>query len=50
VTLNRKPSNKALAWRHGIDGAVLDKDIRVKEIGNWIAHQVMPTRSRRGRG
>jgi GMP synthase (glutamine-hydrolysing) len=50
VTLNREPSNKALAWRHGIDGAVLDKDIRVKEIGNWIAHQVMPTRSRRGRG
>jgi len=46
--LDRAPT-KALAWRHGTDAAVLDKGMRVKEIANWIAHQVLPTRSRRGR-
>ena len=49
-TLDRNPGTKALAWRHGIDAAVLDRGIRVKEIANWIAHQVLPTRARRGRG
>jgi GMP synthase (glutamine-hydrolysing) len=44
------PANKALAWRHGIDAAVLDKAVRVKEICNWITHRVLPTRARRGRG
>jgi GMP synthase (glutamine-hydrolysing) len=48
-TLDGTPASKALAWRHGIDGAVLDKGIRVREIANWIAHQVLPTRSQRGR-
>jgi GMP synthase (glutamine-hydrolysing) len=47
--LEGAPSSKALAWRHGIDGAVLDKGTRVREIANWIAHQVLPTRSKRGR-
>jgi len=50
IVLDREPTNKALAWRHGIDGAVLDKGIRVKEVENWIRHQVLPTRARRGRG
>jgi GMP synthase (glutamine-hydrolysing) len=50
IVLDREPATKALAWRHGIDGAVLDKGIRVKEVENWIRHQVLPTRARRGRG
>jgi GMP synthase (glutamine-hydrolysing) len=49
-TLHRDPANKALAWRHGIDGAVLDKTLRVKEIVNWIDTLVLPKRARRGRG
>jgi GMP synthase (glutamine-hydrolysing) len=44
------PANKALAWRHGVDAAVLDKAVRVKEICNWITRRVLPTRARRGRG
>jgi GMP synthase (glutamine-hydrolysing) len=44
------PTNKPLAWRHGIDAAVLDKAVRVKEICNWITRRVLPTRARRGRG
>jgi GMP synthase (glutamine-hydrolysing) len=50
VTLDRDPANRALAWRHGIDGAVLDKGMRVKEVANWIARMVLPTRAARGRG
>jgi GMP synthase (glutamine-hydrolysing) len=48
--LHSDPHNKSLAWRHGIDGAVLEKPTRVKEIENWIAYQVLPTRAKRGRG
>lgn len=46
----RDPGNAALAWRHGIDGAVIRKDLRTLEIRNWIIHHVLPTRTRRGRG
>jgi GMP synthase (glutamine-hydrolysing) len=48
--LHRDPGNKALAWRHGVDGAVLDRSLRVKEIVNWIDTLVLPMRARRGRG
>ena len=48
--LHSNPRNQALAWKHGIDSSVLDKSVRVKEIENWIEHQVLPTRSKRGRG
>lgn len=50
IVLDREPDNKPLAWRHGINGAVLEKPLRVKEVENWITHQVMPTRAKRGRG
>jgi GMP synthase (glutamine-hydrolysing) len=48
-TLDCDPGDKSLAGRHGIDGAVLDKPMRVREVFNWIERQVLPTRSRRGR-
>jgi GMP synthase (glutamine-hydrolysing) len=50
VTLEREPTNKPLTWRHGIDGAVLDKKIRTTEVANWLEYQVKATRTRRGRG
>jgi GMP synthase (glutamine-hydrolysing) len=49
MKLHREPGNKPLAWRHGIDGAVLDRGLRVKEVANWIDRMVLPTRSKRGR-
>jgi GMP synthase (glutamine-hydrolysing) len=49
MMLDREPGNKPLAWRHGVDGGVLDKEKRVKEVANWIAHQVIPTQAKRGR-
>ena len=50
VTLDRDPTNKPLAWRHGVDAAVLDRKLRVKEVANWIERLVLPTRAARGRG
>lgn len=48
--LERDPANHALVWRHGVDGAVISKDLRTMEIRNWVRHQVIPTRAARGRG
>jgi GMP synthase (glutamine-hydrolysing) len=50
MALDREPTNRPLAWRHGIDGAVLDRSLRVKEVANWIDRMVLPTRVSRGRG
>ncbi|MEP9379626.1 type 1 glutamine amidotransferase [Aquabacter sp. CN5-332] len=48
--LERDPTNHALVWRNGVDGAVISKDLRTREIRNWVQHQVIPTRANRGRG
>lgn len=48
--LDRDPSSKRLAWRHGVSHNVLDKKLRTSEIANWIEFQVLPTRAKRGRG
>ena len=48
-TLDRDPDNKPLAWRYGMDDTVLDRRVRATEIANWIAHQVLPGRAKRGR-
>lgn len=45
----RDPGNKALAWRCGIDDAVIAKPVRTLEIRNWVDRLVRPTRSARGR-
>lgn len=49
-TLDREPTNKPLAWRHAMDETVLNTRVRTAELANWIIHQVMPTRLKRGRG
>ena len=48
--INADPTIKWLAWRHALDQVILDKAIRVKEISNWLDHQVRPMREKRGRG
>jgi GMP synthase (glutamine-hydrolysing) len=48
-TLQRKPDNKPLAWRYGMDEAVLKESARTTELANWITHQVLPIRAKRGR-
>jgi GMP synthase (glutamine-hydrolysing) len=48
--LDRDPTSKRLAWRHGVSKNVLDKKLRVGEVANWIEFQVLPMRVKRGRG
>ena len=48
--LDRNPTDKRLAWRYGISRNVLDKQLRTGEVANWLQFQVLPTRSKRGRG
>ena len=47
--LQHQPALKPIAWRYGIDDTVLDARVRTAEIANWITHQVLPARSKRGR-
>jgi GMP synthase (glutamine-hydrolysing) len=47
--LDRDPDNKPLAWRYALDETVLDARVRTTELANWIRHQVLPARARRGR-
>ncbi|HVY00133.1 MAG TPA: type 1 glutamine amidotransferase [Pseudorhodoplanes sp.] len=49
-SLHDDPDQKWIAWKHALDRLILDKSIRVKEIANWIDHQVKPVRMKRGRG
>jgi len=48
--LHQDPTNRRLAWRHGINGAITNKAVRVTELRNWIEQKVKPTRAARGRG
>jgi GMP synthase (glutamine-hydrolysing) len=48
--LQHAPGLTPIAWRYGIDNTILDARVRTAEIANWITHQVLPTRARRGRG
>jgi GMP synthase (glutamine-hydrolysing) len=47
--LHADPSRRDLAWRHGLDGEVLDPVRRTTEIRNFVNHWVKPAKSRRGR-
>ena len=44
--LHQDPSRKDLAWLLGVDQDVMNEDIRVAEVRNWIEHQVLPALGR----
>ena len=48
--LERNPADPALAWQHGLSGAVTEEAHRSRELKNWIERLVLPTRAKRGRG
>ncbi len=50
MTLDKNPAEKRLSWRYGISHNVLDKKLRTGEVANWLHYQVLPTRTKRGRG
>ncbi len=45
--LGADPARRDLAWRYGLDAAVLDPTLRSAEIGNWLRRTVVPQRARR---
>ena len=47
--LHGDPTRVDVAWRMGIGADILDPAVRRTELTNFIAHQVRPTKSARGR-
>lgn len=43
------PARRDIAWRFGVDGDVLDPEVRLAEIRNWLDLRVAPALSARGR-
>ncbi len=50
IALDADRSRADVAWRHGLDGEVLDDARRTRELANWIERQVKPAAAARGRG
>jgi GMP synthase (glutamine-hydrolysing) len=46
-SLQLKPSDTALLWKHGLGPAVRDESLRLLEIRNWLVGQVQPRVSQR---
>ena len=40
--LHADPSRKDLAWKLGIDADVMNEDVRIQEVRNWITYLVQP--------
>ena len=40
--LHQDPSRHDIAWQLGIDGDVMNEDVRRVEVRNWINHLVLP--------
>jgi GMP synthase (glutamine-hydrolysing) len=49
MTLDADRSRTDIAWRLGIQPEILDPQLRLTEIRNWIELRVRPEKSRRGR-
>ena len=47
--LHGDPSQRHVAWRYGVQSDIIDRDIRLTELRNWLEHYVRPEKSRRGR-
>ena len=41
-TLHQDPSRRDIAWLLGIDDDVMNDDVRLVEVRNWIEHLVLP--------
>ena len=41
-TLHQDPSRRDIAWQLGIDADVMNEDLRVAEVRNWLQHLVIP--------
>ena len=48
-TLHADPARKDVAWRYGIAREIIDANLRLTELRNWLSRFVQPEKSRRGR-
>ena len=48
--LHEHPARSDIAWRLGIQPEIIDPQLRLTELRNWIGQFVRPQKSRRGRG
>jgi GMP synthase (glutamine-hydrolysing) len=46
--LQQQPTHGPLGWKHGLGAAMTDPAVRLAEIRNWIAQQVLPRAARHG--
>jgi len=46
--LFQDPLRKDISWLLGIDEDVINDDLRLREVYNWIEQLVLPTKARRG--
>lgn len=46
-TLHQDPGRKDIAWLLGIDDDVMNEDVRLTEVRNWIEQLVLPAKARR---
>ncbi len=44
-SLFQNPARKDIAWKLGIDGDILNKDVRQAEVKNWIEQLVIPSKA-----
>ena len=47
--LHADPARKDVAWRYGVAREIIDADLRLTELRNWLTHYVRPAKSKRGR-
>ena len=47
--LHNDPARRDIAWRLGIQPEILDPELRLTELRNWLGQFVRPEKSRRGR-
>jgi len=48
--LHADPTRADIAWRYGVDRDVVDPDVRLRELANWIDTEVRPRARRRSGG
>ena len=46
--LQANPADRTLLWKHALGPAMQTESLRLLEIGNWLAAQVLPRRTQRG--
>ena len=47
--LHADPARKDVAWRYGVAREIVDAELRLTELRNWLGRFVRPEKSRRGR-